>query len=150
MPSSASNPVAVIDGASAQVIANGFSAPSGLTFDRQGNLYVANFVTNTIDRMAPDGAKSQFSSGINLKGPIGLISDDESNIYVANYLGGTVTRINPAGIAQIIVTGLKKPYYLARDKQGNLFVSQQEDNSIVRINLPHNGAGSEISGQTNP
>lgn len=134
----ATNPVAVVDNISVQIMATGFSAPSGLTFDRSGNLYVANFVTNTIDRLSPDGKKSQFSSGINLKGPIGLICDDENNIYVANYLAGTVTRINPAGIAQIMVSGLKKPYYLAMDKQGNLFVSQQEDNTIVRIGLSRN------------
>jgi hypothetical protein len=135
---SATNPMAVVDNISVQIMATGFSAPSGLTFDRSGNLYVANFVTNTIDRLSPDGKKSQFSTGINLKGPIGLICDDENNIYVANYLAGTVTRINPAGIAQIIVSGLKKPYYLAMDKQGNLFVSQQEDNTIVRIGLSRN------------
>jgi hypothetical protein len=147
-PTSAANPVALIDNISVQVIANGFSAPSGLTFDRNGNLYVANFVTSTIDRLSPDGKKSQFSTGINVKGPIGLICDDENNIYVANYMAGTVTRINPAGIAQIIVSGLKKPYYLAMDKTGNLFVSQQEDNTIVRISLTRNST--EAVSQSNP
>ncbi len=150
IPSSVSNPVAVVDNASVQVVANGFSAPSGLTFDRQGNLYVANFVTSTIDRLAPDGKKTQFSAGINLKGPIGLISDDDSNIYVANYIAGTVTKINPAGIAQIIVSGLKKPYYLARDKEGNIFVSQQEDNTIVRISFTHNSVASDTVNQSSP
>lgn len=148
--STASNPVALIDNVSVQVIANGFAAPSGLTFDRQGNLYIANFVTSTIDRLAPDGKKSQFSTGINLKGPIGLISDDDSNLYVANYLAGTVTRINPAGIAQVIVSGLKKPYYLAMDKQGNLFVSEQEDNTIVRISLSRNSASADAVSQSTP
>jgi hypothetical protein len=132
---SPSNPIALIDNANVQVVANGFSAPSGLTFDRNGNLYIANFATNTIDRLSPDGKKSQFSAGINLKGPIGLICDSDNNVYVANYLDGTITRINPAGIAQIIVSGLKKPYYLAMDKESNIFVSQQEDNTIVRINF---------------
>ncbi len=147
-PTSAANPVALIDNISVQVIANGFSAPSGLTFDRNGNLYVANFVTSTIDRLSPDGKKSQFSTGINVKGPIGLLCDEENNIYVANYVAGTVTRINPAGIAQVIVSGLKKPYYLAMDKSGSLFVSQQEDNTIVRINLARNST--DAVSQSNP
>ena len=131
-------PTALAPNTTVEVIANGFAAPSGLSFDRQGNLYIANFLNSTIDRIAPDGTKTQFSSGINLKGPIGLVNDAENNLYVANYLAGTVTKINPAGIAQIIVSGLKKPYYLTMDKQGNLFVSQQEDNSIVRINFTGN------------
>jgi tetratricopeptide (TPR) repeat protein len=130
-------PIAVAANATLQTVANGFAAPSGIAFDRLGNLYIANFLSNTIDRISPDGNKTQFSSGINLKGPIGLIADDENSIYVANYLAGTVTKINAAGIAQIIASGLKKPYYLAMDKQGNLFISQQEDNSVIRITLSH-------------
>ena len=127
------NTATVIGNASVQLVSNGFAAPSGIAFDHLGNLYIANFLSSTIDRIAPDGTKSQFSTGMNLKGPIGLIADDDNNIYVANYLAGTVTKINAAGITQIIASGLKKPYYLAMDKQGNLYVSQQEDNSVIRI-----------------
>lgn len=129
-------PVAVLANASARVIATGFSAPSGLTFDRTGNLYVANFANNSIDRISPDGTKMQFSAGATLKGPIGLACDDSGNVYVANYTSNTVARISPAGVSTLIGTGFKKPYYLTLDKSGNLFVSQQEDNSIVKISLP--------------
>lgn len=129
-------PTAVLANSSARVIATGFSAPSGLTFDRSGNLYVANFNSNTVDRISSDGTRMQFSSGANLKGPIGLVADDAGNLYVANYSSGTVARITPAGISTIIGTGFKQPYYLTLDKEGNLFVSQQEDNSVVRLTLP--------------
>ncbi len=132
----APNPVPVLPNTTLRVIATGFNAPAGLAFDRNGNLYVANFLTNTIDRINSDGTRSRFSGGANLKGPIGLVVDDSGNVYVANYNGGNVARISPAGIAQIIATGFKKPYYLTLDQDGNLYVSQQEDNSIVRITLP--------------
>jgi len=52
------------------VIANGFKAPSGLAVDKQKNIYIANFLSNTIERITADGARSQFSMGVNLKGPI--------------------------------------------------------------------------------
>jgi hypothetical protein len=133
---SGNTPTPLIANATVRVIATGFSAPSGLGFDRPGNLYVANFTNNTIDRISADGSRSQFSSGSNLKGPIGLVVDGLGNVYVANYTGGTVARISPAGISTIIANGFRKPYYLTLDKDGNLFVSQQEDNSIVRISLP--------------
>jgi Tfp pilus assembly protein PilF len=136
VPAKASNPTAVMANTSVRVIATGFSAPSGLTFDRSGNLYVANYETNSVDRISADGTRSQFSSGAHLKGPIGLVADETGNIYVANYESNTVARITPAGISTIIGTGFKRPYYLALDKEGNLFVSQQQDNSIVRITLP--------------
>lgn len=135
-PPAVSNPVPVIANSSVRVIATGFSAPAGLAFDKYGNLYVANFLTNTVDRLSVDGSRSQFSTGAHLKGPIGLCIDDLGNIYVANYTGGTVARINPAGVSAVIATGFRKPYYLTLDKDGNIFVSQQEDNSIARIALP--------------
>ncbi|HEY9785273.1 MAG TPA: hypothetical protein V6D17_07720, partial [Candidatus Obscuribacterales bacterium] len=132
------------------VIATGFHAPAGLSFDRSGNLYVANFQSNSIDRISTDGSRSQFSSGANLKGPIGVIVDDSNNVYVANYMSGSIVRINPAGISTIIATGFKKPYYLTLDKEGNLYVSQQEDNSIVRVTLPRAGAPAATAARPTP
>ncbi len=136
-PTPASNgPVPAIANATLRVIATGFSAPSGLAFDRNGNLYVANYMTNSIDRIGPDGSRNTFCTGVNLRGPIGLVVDESNNLYVANYNSGTVVRVSPAGISSVIASGFKKPYYLTLDKEGNLYVSQQEDNSIVRIVLP--------------
>jgi thioredoxin-like negative regulator of GroEL len=129
-------PTAVLANCTVRVIATGFSAPAGLAFDKQGNLYVANFMSSTVDRVNVDGSRSQFSSGANLKGPIGLVVDGSNSLYVANYLSGTVARISPSGVSTIIATGFKKPYYLTLDKDGNLFVSQQEDNTVVRVTLP--------------
>lgn len=133
---SASGPVPVLANSTLRVIATGFSAPSGLAFDRNGNLYVANYMTNSIDRIGQDGSRNTFCTGVNLRGPIGLVVDDSNNLYVANYNSGNVVKVSPAGISTVIASGFKKPYYLTLDKDGNLYVSQQEDNSIVRIVLP--------------
>ena len=90
-------PVPVLANTQVRVIANGFNAPAGSAFDRQGNLYVANFLSNTVDRIFADGSRERFCTGTNLKGPIGLVVDATNNLYVANYLGGTVARISPSG-----------------------------------------------------
>ncbi len=135
-PASGGSPTAVLANSSVKIIATGFSAPAGLAFDRLGNLYVANFLSNSVDRISADGTRMQFSGGTNIKGPIGLVCDETGNVYVANYNGNTVARISPAGVSTIIGTGFKQPYYLTLDRDGNLFVSQQEDNTIVRITLP--------------
>ena len=126
----------VLPGTSVSVVATGFSAPGGLAFDRRGDLYVANFTSNTIDRINADGSKSLFSSGPHLQGPIGLAMDDRDNLYIANYTGGTIVRITQDGKFETIATGFNKPYYLALDRNGNLFVSQQKDYSILRISMP--------------
>lgn len=135
-PPVSTGPVPVLANSTLRVIATGFSAPSGLAFDRNGSLYVANYMTNSIDRIGVDGTRNAFCTGVNLRGPIGLVVDDSNNLYVANYNSGTVVRVSPAGISSVIASGFKKPYYLTLDKDGNLYVSQQEDNSIVRIVLP--------------
>jgi Tfp pilus assembly protein PilF len=135
---SSANLMPAVPNIALRVIASGFSAPAGLAFDRVGNLYVANYMTNTIDRIQPDGTRTQFSSGINLRGPIGLVVDNNNNLYVANYHSGTIARITPAGVSTIIASGFSKPYYLTMDNQGNLYVSQQEDNSVVRIIFTQN------------
>ena len=135
-PQASSGPIPVLSNSSLRVIATGFSAPSGLAFDRNGSLYVANYMTNSIDRISADGTRNTFCTGVNLRGPIGLVVDDSNNLYVANYNSGTVVRVSPAGISTVVASGFKKPYYLTLDKDGNLYVSQQEDNSIVRIVLP--------------
>jgi Flp pilus assembly protein TadD len=135
-PTPGGGPTPVLANCTVRIIATGFNAPAGLAFDKQGNLYVANFNNNTVDRINADGSRSQFSSGANLKGPIGLTVDSSNYVYVANYSAGTVARISPSGVSTIIATGFRKPYYLTLDKDGNLFVSQQEDNTVVRITLP--------------
>jgi hypothetical protein len=135
-PPVSSGPVPVLANSTLRIIATGFSAPSGLAFDRNGSLYVANYMTNSIDRIGQDGTRNTFCTGVNLRGPIGLVVDDSNNLYVANYNSGTVVRVSPAGISSVVASGFKKPYYLTLDKEGNLYVSQQEDNSIVRIVLP--------------
>src|SRR5262249_39498666 len=56
------SPVPVLANTSLRVIGTGFSAPTGLAFDRLGNLYVANYTTNTLDRISVDGTRTQFSS----------------------------------------------------------------------------------------
>ena len=76
---------ALLNSSSVSPVASGFSAPAGIAFDRQGNLYVANFLTSVIDRIGVDGIRRTFSSGNNIKGPIGLAVDDAGEVYVANW-----------------------------------------------------------------
>jgi hypothetical protein len=137
---SVSVPSAAVSNVVLKVLASGFNAPSGLAVDRAGNLYVANYTTNTIDRVNPDGIRSRFSNAVGLKGPIGLALDASNNLYVANYDGGTILRISPAGVSMVLAKGFHKPYYLSLDHNNNLYVSEQEDNTVVKISLPRPAA----------
>jgi IPT/TIG domain len=85
-----------------------FSAPSGLVFDTQGNLYVSDELNNAIRKIDPSGNVSTFAGN--------------GNIGVGNGIGTAAQFQRPIGIA-IDTLG------------GNLFVADSRNNMIREINL---------------
>ena len=77
---------------------SGLNRPSFIAFDTLGNLYVSNYVGNTIGKYGPNGATintSLISSGLN--GPYGIAFDSAGNLYVANINGNTIGKYGPDG-----------------------------------------------------
>ncbi|MCA9841002.1 MAG: tetratricopeptide repeat protein [Cyanobacteria bacterium HKST-UBA03] len=120
----------------AQEYATGFSGPTGLVTDANGNLFVANFSKNTIFKVQPNGDKALFAAGSGINGPVGMTSDEAGNLYVANHLDNSVAMITPAGKISIIAKDLNKPYNIFYDtKTKTLYVSQQGSDSVAKIIL---------------
>ena len=70
--------------------------PDGLAFDAAGNLYVADWASNTISEVTPGGVVSTFLGNRGrLSGPGGLAFDAAGNFYVANAAGSTISEIGP-------------------------------------------------------
>ena len=67
-----------------------------MTFDGAGNLYVADqggeFTAGAVDKVAPDGTVSNFSSGI--ANPLDLALDAAGKLYVSDD-AGTVDTVTP-------------------------------------------------------
>ena len=109
-------------------------SPTGLTTDKNGNLYVAGFSDNSIYKITPEGNRIIFLKDPRLNGPVGIVSDSAGNIYVANYNNNNILKISPAGSASVILSNVPKPYGLHID--GNmLFISSQGANAIIRYKL---------------
>ena len=109
-------------------------SPTGMTTDKDGNLYVARYSDNSIYKITPSGQRIIFLKDSRLNGPIGMVSDLAGNIYVANYNNNNVLKITPSGGVSVLLTNIQKPYGL--HISGNmLFVSSQGGNSIVRYKL---------------
>ena len=109
-------------------------SPTGITTDKNGNVYVAGFSDNSIYKITPTGQRVIFLKDSRLNGPIGMVSDAAGNIYVANYNNNNVLKVNPTGGVVVLIGNIQKPYGLHID--GNmLFISSQGSNSIVRYKL---------------
>lgn len=110
--------------------------PADLTFDAAGNLYVANFNSNSILKVSPTGEAATFASGFPLHGPLGLVFDDEQNLYVLNDLSPTVVRIDPSGakqVAAVLPNNFGNGSGLTRDDEGNLYAASYSHGSVFKI-----------------
>lgn len=87
-------------------IAAKFSSPTDIAFDASGNAFVADFNNHTIRKITSAGVVTTFAGSA---GVVGTTDDT-----------GTAARFN-------------KPYYLAFDAGGNLFVSCNGSHSIRKI-----------------
>lgn len=106
-------------------------SPTGITSDKNGNIYVATFTDNTIIKITPSNKREVFYKSTQIKGPISLASDEVGNIYVSNYSANNVLKITPQGVCTVLVEKLDKPYGL--HVNGNmLFITCQGSNSIYR------------------
>lgn len=111
------------------------AAPTGIATDDEGNVYVAEFNNNTILKITPDDKKIVFIKDPKINGPIGLAYDRDENMYIANYNKDNVLKVSSAGEISVLISNVKKPYYLYVD--GNiLFISCQGSNSVLRYKLP--------------
>lgn len=103
------------------------SFPTGLTFDRLGNLYVSSDdpTDYAIYKITPSGTMSVFADS-GLRAPHALVFDADGNLYLANATGASIMKFTPDGAGTIFADasdGIVHPIDLAFDSKGNLFVT---------------------------
>lgn len=138
--------------------------PAGLTFDKEGNLYIADrnnhrvrkvdtsgrittVAGNGIAGFSGDGGKAT-QAMLNL--PSGVAIDDDGNIYISDRSNERVRVVNNKGIITTIAGNgedgfkgdsgpatqahLSKPFGLALDKKGNLYIADRGNNRVRMVN----------------
>lgn len=108
----------------------GVNFPMALAFDREGNLYAANFSGSTVEKFTPAGIGRVF---VTLARPTGLAFDANGDLYVSS-LANTVQRYNAAGtfLGIFASDGLNNPEGLAFDSLGYLYVANSGTDSVEK------------------
>lgn len=145
----------------------GFSSPEGLTVDSVGNIYVSdgNYIrkitsNGVVSTLA--GSYSGYADGVGTEArfylPTGLAVDDLGNVYVADKLNHRIRKITSNGVVTTLagsgiqgyLDGLSNsatfnsPNDVAVDNAGNIYVADQFNNRIRKINS--NGVVTTLSG----
>jgi sugar lactone lactonase YvrE len=110
---------------------NALSGPSGIAFDKAGNLYVAD-QDNTIHEFSSTGADLGIFASTGLSHPFAIAFDSAGNLYAANSDGNTIHEFSPTGadLGTFASTGIDSPFGLAFDRSGNLYVANSGNNTI--------------------
>lgn len=152
-----------------------FNAPFGVVADTNGNLYVADMVNHIIRKINRDGVVSTFvgssfsgnKEGIGsiaqMNQPCGITRDAFGNLIVADFGNHKIRKITPNGeVSTLAGTGFvgnmdglsakssfNHPTGVVVDKMGNVYVVDQDNNSIRKINskgIVSTFAGGSIAG----
>lgn len=138
--------------------------PTGVTFDASGNLYIAEGSgAHTIRKVNTAGYISTIAgsgtSGFSGDGgaatlaklnlPTGIAVDPAGNVFIADWGNNRIRKVNPMGIISTIAGGgtvlgdggpatlarLNNPYSVSPDISGNLFISDEFNHRLRRIDL---------------
>jgi tripartite motif-containing protein 71 len=110
-----------------------FNQPSGLSMDRQGNVYVADAYNNRIQKFDSAG---KFLSAIDLSRtgfwrPRNILVDASGTVYVANTGKENLYRFNTEGrMVGEIITFSGEVFGLAADSKGRIYVANLGDRSV--------------------
>ncbi|MFH6987401.1 T9SS type A sorting domain-containing protein [Flavobacterium collinsii] len=111
-------------------VTTGFNTPSGIAFDASGNLFVADYYTYKVTKVAPNLAQTNFAT---VNGtPQQIAFDAAGNLWLAGSgFIQEIEKITPAGVITTY-SASGSPYGIAIDASGNVFYSESNSGDIKK------------------
>ncbi len=111
--------------------ASGFRQPSGIAFDEIDTMYVSNYAGGTVSLVTT--AKKILTYATGISSPTGIVIRD-GVVYVASESEGKVYKL--LHHADIYANGLNMPRGLAKGPDGLIYVADNTNNNIYRLDAP--------------
>ncbi|MBK9285680.1 MAG: T9SS type A sorting domain-containing protein [Sphingobacteriaceae bacterium] len=141
------------------------STPYGISIDASGNLFIADFnnsrirkvnTSGIISTVAGDGTQGFGGDGgpatnAQLNAPVSVAVDAAGNLYIADFSNYRIRKVTPAGIISTIAGNgtagfsgdgstavsaqLDLPYGVAVDVAGNVYIADQNNHRVRKVNL---------------
>ncbi len=106
-----------------QAFSHGLYFPESVSYDRQGHLYVANYLAPNVQEFNPGFESAAFTYTAGLLNPWEVATDSHLNVYVADLGAGKVIEYAHRSNAIMYQCSLSNSRGVAVDAHGNVFVS---------------------------
>ncbi len=140
-------------------------AVNSLATDTAGNLYIADFYHNLVEKVTPAGQLAIFAGGgstpvsttpqpatsAQLNGPTGMVMDASGNFFISDQNIGVIERVNSSGQIVSVAGGggnppsttpqtalsvaISNPAGLAVDGAGDLYIADYSNQVVDQVNL---------------
>lgn len=120
-----------------------FRDPEGIAVDGRGNMYVADYGNNRIQKLAPSGRVLAVWGGLRLspfRGPTGVALDRQGDVYIADAGNSRIVKLSPSGkLLKVSGSDGTGPgqfhglHSVAVDSQGNIYAADYYNNRIEKL-----------------
>lgn len=112
--------------------------PGGITWGRDGNMYMTDHGTHHLIRISPDGEVEKFVDGpsIGMRVPAGIESDYCGNLFVCSYLNNQILRFREDTAEWEVFCDdplLGWPNDIEMAPQGGLYITNEAKQSLVHV-----------------